>query len=319
MGTGALGRHHVRILSNLMQVQLVGVYDVRADVAREVAQAHSTVSYPSMAKLAGDVEAMVVAVPTADHAHVGCELLARGLHVLVEKPIAASLEEADRLIAAGRDRVLAVGHVEFYNPVVHALLALESVPRYVEVERLGAFTPRSLDIDVVLDLMIHDLQILHAMDTSEVREVRAVGINVLSPRIDIANVWLELESGCVANLTASRVSAEKVRHLRVFLPNGYYSADYQEQSIKSVRLAREESQGAKGEPACRRIVADSLTVDRCEPLRRELECFVDRCGGGAAPLVDGHEGRRALATALAVTDTIATKIAPRLEPTPPGP
>jgi predicted dehydrogenase len=238
----------------------------------------------------------VVAAPTVAHADMGCELLGRGLHVLIEKPLAASLEEADRLLAAADGRVLAVGHVEFFNPAVQALLAVGSTPRFVEVQRLGVFSPRSLDVDVVLDLMIHDLQILHALDPSPVAEIRATGIAVLSSRIDIANVRVELASGAVANLTASRVSSERARRLRVFLPNRYYSLDYQAQEIKGYRLEEEGEQ--------RRILPDDLAVERAEPLRRELESFLAACRGEPAPRVTGEQGRRALATALEVVEAI---------------
>ena len=248
--------------------------------------------WDSFAELAERIDAAVVAVPTVAHAEVGCALLRRGVHALVEKPIAPSLAEADRLIAAAGDRVLAIGHVEFYNPAVQSLLAVGG-PRFLEVERLAVFTPRSLDVDVVLDLMIHDIQILHAFDPSPVREVRATGIAVLSPRVDIANARVELESGCVANLTASRVSAERVRKLRAFLPSRYYSLDYQAQEIKGYRL----EVAADGKRAIR---PDDLAVERAEPLRRELEAFVAACRGQAVPLVDGRQGRRALETALAV-------------------
>ena len=187
----------------------------------------------------------MVAVPTVAHAEMGCGLLGRGIHVLIEKPMAVSLEEADRLLAAGRDRVLAVGHIEFYNPAVQALVGVAMPPRFLEVQRLAAFSPSSLDVDVVLDLMIHDLQILHALDASQVAEIRATGIAVLSSRIDIANVRVELASGGVANLTVSRVSSERARKLRVFLPNRYYSLDFQAQEIQGYRLEG-EGDGAAG-------------------------------------------------------------------------
>jgi predicted dehydrogenase len=255
----------------------------------------------SFDELAGDVEAAVLAVPTAAHAELGCALLERGVHLMVEKPIAATLAEADRLLAAAAGRVLAVGHVEFYNPAVEALLRRcaedRLLPGFVEVQRLAVATPRSLDVDVVLDLMIHDLQILHALDSSPVAEVRATGIRVLSERVDIANARIALASGCVATLTASRVSAERVRKLRVFLPQRYFSVDYQEQEIKGYRL--DESAGG------RRIVPDDLAVERAEPLRRELEAFLAACRGNASRLVDGGHGRRALETALAVGAAIA--------------
>src|SRR5579863_9140007 len=274
-----MGRNHVRVLAVLPGAELVGVYDP----LRETAAA---------------VDAMVVAVPTVLHAELACELLSRGLHVLVEKPLAASLAEADRLLAAAAaaGRVLAVGHVEFFNPAVQALLALGVPPRFIEVQRLAVFTPRSLDVDVVLDLMIHDLQILHALDGGSLKEVRATGIPVLSPRTDIANARVELSSGCVANLTASRVSAERVRKLRTFVPSRYYSLDYQAQEIHGFRL---EESGIG-----RRIVADDLVVERAEPLRCELEAFARSCRGEQAPIVSGQAARQALASALQVAEAI---------------
>jgi predicted dehydrogenase len=319
LGTGAMGRNHARVLAALPGAELAGVCDLRREVAEAVAAEHGTRACGDAGELAAAVDAMVLAVPTVLHAEIGCELLARGLHLLVEKPLAADLAAADRLIAAAAaaGRVLAVGHVEFYNPAVQALLAVGVPPRFVEVQRLAVFTPRSLDVDVVLDLMIHDLQILHALDGSPVKEVRATGIPVLSPRTDIANVRLELESGCVANLTASRVSAERVRKLRTFLPSRYYSLDYIAQEIHGYRL--------EVAAAGRRIVPDNLAVARDEPLKNELAAFVAACrsgrgesggrsrgedgdalaaGGGGPALVGGAAGRQALATALAVTEAI---------------
>jgi predicted dehydrogenase len=295
-GTGSMGRNHVRLLSSLPGAELVGIYDPNPEAAEAAARDHGARVFPRLEELAGELEAAVVAAPTVAHVDMGCELLGRGLHVLIEKPLAASLEEADRLLARADGRVLAVGHVEFFNPAVQALLGVGSGPRFVEVQRLGVFSPRSLDVDVVLDLMIHDLQILHALDPSPVAEVRATGIAVLSRRIDIANVRVELESGAVANLTASRVSSERARKLRVFLPNRYYSLDYQAQEIKGYRL---EEEGEK-----RRILPDDLAVERAEPLKRELEAFLAACRGEPAPRVTGEQGRRALATALAVVEAI---------------
>jgi predicted dehydrogenase len=295
-GTGAMGRNHVRLLAALPGTELVGVYDPRPEAAEAVAAEHGARVFSRVDDLASEIEAAVVAVPTVAHAELGCELLARGIDVLVEKPLAQNLSEADRLISAAAGRVLAVGHVEFYNPAVQALLSVGTPPRFVEVQRLAVFSPRSLDVDVVLDLMIHDLQILHALDPSPVTEVRATGIAVLSPRIDIANVRIELASGCVANLTASRVSSERVRKLRTFLPSRYYSLDYQAQEIRGYRL---EEDGGK-----RSILPDDLPVTRAEPLAKELEAFVAACRGDGAPLVTGEQARQALATALAVVEAI---------------
>ncbi|MDX1383247.1 MAG: Gfo/Idh/MocA family oxidoreductase [Thermoanaerobaculia bacterium] len=290
-GTGALGRHHVRLLSDLDGAELVGICDADPEAARTVAEAHGAKVFATVEELAGEVEAMVVAVPTRDHEAVAGPLLEAGRHVLVEKPITFDVDGADRLIAAAGDRVLAVGHVEFYNPAVQALVKRAGRPRFLEIQRLSVFTRRSLDIDVVLDLMIHDIQILHALDASPVGEVRAVGVDVLSDRIDIANARIRLASGCVANLTASRVSASRVRELRLFSEDAYYSLDYQEQSLKGFRL--------EGEAGARQISGLTVEVEKAEPLRRELEAFVAVCRGDEVPYVDGRSGRQALATALA--------------------
>ncbi|NJL29410.1 MAG: Gfo/Idh/MocA family oxidoreductase, partial [Thermoanaerobaculia bacterium] len=274
------------------------IYDQRPEVAAALAAEHGTHSCSSLEELLGLAEVVVLAVPTYAHARIGVRILEQGLHLLVEKPMAATLEEADQLVAAARarNRVLGVGHVEFYNPAVQALMSRGEPPRFIEVQRLSAFTPRSLDVDVVLDLMIHDLQILHALDPSPVTEIRATGIDVLSSRIDIANARIELASGLVANITASRVSAEGVRKLRVFQPNHYFSIDYRQQEIKGFGLKEAGEQ--------RLILPEEIKVHRCEPLRAELEAFLAACRGEKVRYVDGVEGRRALATALAVVRSI---------------
>jgi len=297
VGTGALGHHHVRILSGHSSADLVGLYDSNPTVAQGIADEYATRRFDSLESLAAEVDACVVAVPTVDHAWVGCYLLGQGIHTLVEKPLAPSLEEADQLLQSAADRVLAVGHVEYYNPAVQALLDLGGETGFVEIDRLAVFSPRSLDIDVVLDLMIHDLQILHAIDSSPVTEIRAKGIAVLSEKIDIANARIALGSGCVANLTASRVSADRVRKLRVFKPeHGYYSVDYHEQSIKGFRIER-----SGGETM---IVPDTLEIVRSEPLKEELDAFIAACRGEKRRVVLGDSGKRALKTALEIVEAI---------------
>lgn len=293
-GTGALGRHHTRLLGSLPGVERIGVFDPRPEAAHAIAAEFGARIHGAFEELAGAIDAAVVAAPTVAHAELGVALLERGVHVLVEKPIAATLEEADRLIAAAAraGRVLAVGHVEFHNPAVEALLAAGGGPRFVEIQRLGVFTPRSLDVDVIADLMIHDLQILQALDRSAIREVRATGIPVLSGRIDMVNVRLEFDSGMVANVTASRVASERVRKLRAFYADRYRSLDYQTQEIKGYRL-----ETAAGE---RRILPEAIAVEKAEPLRRELEEFVEACRGESARVVSGAAARAALATAIEV-------------------
>ena len=305
-GTGALGRHHTRILGSLPGVERVGVFDPRPEAAAAVAGEFGAPVFERFEDLAAAIDAAVVAAPTTAHAEVGLALLERGVHVLVEKPIAASLAEADALVAAAErgHRVLAVGHVEFHNPAVEALLAAGGTPRFVEVERLGVFTPRSLDVDVIADLMIHDLQILRALDRSEVVEIRAVGVPVLSSRIDIVNARLAFASGTVANVTASRVSGERVRKLRAFYADRYRSLDYQTQEIKGYRLGSEGGE--------RRILPEAIPVTRAEPLRRELEEFAAACRGETARVVGGAEARAALATALEVASRATAAVPPVL-------
>lgn len=297
VGTGALGRHHVRILGEMPDSELVGLYDVRRDVAAALAAENDTTSFTHLDELLGEIEALVLAVPTSLHAAIGLRALERGLHLMVEKPIAATLEEADALIAAaGDDQILAVGHVEFYNPAVQKLLEHGDPPRFVEAERLAGFTPRSLDVDVLLDLMIHDLQILHALDPSPLKEIRATGVEVLTDHIDIANARLEFTSGLVANVTASRVSAESQRKLRAFLKSRYVSIDYREQEIKGF--------GLEAGSDTRQIVPLDLEVEKVEPLRAELDAFLAACRGETVAYVDGPSGRRALETAFAVRRAI---------------
>lgn len=293
IGTGALGRHHVRILNELEGADLVGVHDRDPEVAAAIAAEHGVEAVGDAKALLRLCEAVVIAVPTADHCELTCRALGLGRHVLVEKPMAPTLEEADRMLAAVGDRVLAVGHVEFYNPAVQVLLGEVKRPRFIEVERLSRFTPRSLDVDVLLDLMIHDLQIVQAFDPSAIEDVRAIGIDVLSPRVDIASARIELASGCAVNVTASRVSDQRVRRLRVFSHDAYHSLDYQKQSIKGFRLKRAADQA-------RSIVPADLEVEPGEPLRLELEAFLRRCRGETGPLADGRMGRRALELALRV-------------------
>ena len=295
-GTGALGRHHARILGTLAGVERIGIYDPRPEAAAAVAQDTGARTFDSFEALAGGIDAAVVAAPTVAHAELAIALLEKGAHVLIEKPIASTLAEADSMIAAAAKagRVLSVGHVEFHNPGVEALLGAGGAARFVEIERLGVFSPRSLDVDVIADLMIHDLQILHELDGSELEEVRATGIAVLSERIDIVSARLSFVSGLVANVTASRISSERVRKLRAFYSDRYRSLDYQSQEIKGYRLMNDGGQ--------RRIAPETIVVEKAEPLRRELEEFAKACRGEPSRSVSGIAARRALATAKTVAE-----------------
>ena len=298
VGVGHLGRHHARVAGSLSGVAMVGVHDHHPGRAEEISREFSLPILPDLESVAGEAEAVVVATPTVTHAEIAGFFLDRGLHVLVEKPIAASVSEADDLLArASRARrVLQVGHVERYNPAIQAALKLVMSPRFIEVHRLGVFTARSLDVDVVLDLMIHDLQIVSALVGRPVREIRAAGVPVLTGKLDIANARLAFEGGCVANLTASRVSAEKVRKCRVFAPSIYVSVDMQSQSVSAYRLA--------GEPGRPEILPVSVSVSREEPLARELADFRRAIAEGGRPLVSGEDGRDALVLAERVLDAV---------------
>jgi predicted dehydrogenase len=298
VGVGHLGRHHARVAASLEGIRVVGVYDHHPGRAEEVGREFSIPVLPDLAAVAAEAEAVVVATPTVSHAEIAGFFLDRGRHVLVEKPIAASLAQADDLLLRARraGRVLQVGHVERYNPAIEAALELARSPRFIEVHRLGVFTARSLDVDVVLDLMIHDLQIVSALVGRPVLEIRAAGVPVLTEKLDIANARLAFEGGCVANLTASRVSAEKVRKCRVFAPSLYVSVDLQAQSVSAFRLSRDS-----GRPE---VVPVTVPVSREEPLARELADFRRAASNGARPLVSGEEGRDALALAERVVEAV---------------
>jgi predicted dehydrogenase len=288
VGAGDFGRNHARVYRELEGAELAGVVDTDAARAAQLAAEFSTEVLPSLDSLAGRVDAASVAVPTVEHARVGCRLLELGLDVLVEKPIAASLAEADRLIstASRARRILQVGHLERYNPGLAAVVPIVNRPLYFEVHRLGVFTPRSLDVDVVYDVMIHDLDILLALVDEPVTEIRATGIPVLTDKVDIAQARLDFASGAVANVTASRVSTERVRKLRFFQHHEYISVDFTRQDALRVRVKEPGPQP--------KFDFTTLAAEREEPLRAELRAFLDAVRTRRTPLVDGPAGRRAL-------------------------
>ena len=300
IGVGHLGRHHARILSVLPGATLVGVVDIKADRAAEVASAFGSRPFTRIDEVIGEVDAVSIAVPTAAHLATALPFLERGIPVLVEKPLARSVEDADRLIAAAEARgtVLAVGHTERFNPAVAVASRHLRDPRFIEVHRLGTFPERSLDIDVVFDLMIHDLDIVLSLVKAEVESVEAVGVPVLTGRVDIANARLRFANGCIANVTASRISRERVRKARFFEPDAYVSIDYAAQEVEMYRLVR----GAGDQPT---IEGGRLEVAREEPLVRELTDFLGAVREGRPPLVTGRDGRRALALAERVAGRVA--------------
>ena len=288
VGAGQFGRNHLRVVSSLPNAKLVAICD--ADPARAKAAAEEFgVPAVELSNLVGLADAAIVAVPTSAHAGIGCALLNAGLDVLMEKPIASSLEEAQQLIdAADRNsRILQIGHLERFNPAVQAVTKRITTPLFFEIHRMSLFSPRSLDVDVVLDLMIHDLDIVLSMVGSLPEEVRAAGIRILSEKVDIANVRLAFPGGCVANITASRVSTEKVRKMRLFQPHQYISLDYQKQEAVAFSVS----------PA-QQIGFEAFAIEKNEPLKEEVAAFIDSVVTRAQPLVDGAQGSKALLVAL---------------------
>ncbi len=302
IGVGALGQHHARLYATLPDVHLVGVCDVRADVGQAVADRYGVEYFADWHQLATRVSAVSLAVPTREHCALATALLSQGKHVLVEKPIAVTLEEADRMITAAEQAGvwLQVGHLERFNPALQAAQALVRTPRFFEIDRLNVFTPRSLDIDVVADVMIHDLDLLRWFVTAPVATIHAVGVPALTDKVDIASARIEFADGCVANVTASRVSLEKVRKLRCFHLGGYISVDCLAQQVTALEVER--SSERQPQPM---IASRPVSVVAVEPLRAELEHFIACIRTGQRPLVDGQAGRAALELALQVTEAIA--------------
>src|SRR5512139_2232748 len=289
IGVGYLGTQHARILSYLEEAELKGVADTDFKKAVEIGNRHGVAYYQNYEEMMGEIDAAIVATPTSVHHSISLNLLRNGISVLVEKPITETVEQGEELVAAAKSAglVLQVGHLERFNPAVEAVETMLREPRFIEVQRLGSFSSRSLDIDVVLDLMIHDLDIIMALIKDDVGIIRATGIHVLSDKIDIANARLEFKGGCVATLTASRVHQGKVRKLRIFEPTVYYSIDYIDQEVVVF-------------PLDRRTDIKTLKIQKEEPLKKELRNFLDCIRLGKISKVTGEEGVRALRLAHGV-------------------
>jgi predicted dehydrogenase len=298
VGTGYLGRLHARVLSEIPEATMVGFVEPNDAIAAEVEESLKLKRFVSVAELAKEIDGAVVATPTTSHYDVARELLEAGVDVMVEKPITATADEARRLIdlAAKHGRIVQVGHVERYNPAIVAVASLVAASRYFEAERLGVFVPRSLDVDVLLDLMIHDLNLVLSLLKQKVVDVRAVGVPVLTDKVDITNVRLELENGAVANLTASRVSQERVRKQRFFGSDFYLSVDTKEQEVKGYRLVDENG--------ARKVRPFDLEVVKKEPLRAENEAFLQCVRERSRPVVSAEDGLEAVELASRVRDAI---------------
>ncbi|HEY4130832.1 MAG TPA: Gfo/Idh/MocA family oxidoreductase [Gemmatimonadaceae bacterium] len=312
IGAGALGFHHTRILRDVPGAQLVGFHDANPARAEHVAKELDVTSFPELEKLLDSVDAVSVVVPTPFHHKVAAPALERGLHVMIEKPIATTIEEADDLLAIARrtGAVLQTGHVERFNRAVRAALPYVDGPRFIESDRLAPFNPRGSDVAVVLDLMIHDIDLVRTFVGGGVSSVSAVGVPVLTPFVDIANARITFEAGAVANITASRVSRDRMRKLRIFQQSGYLSLDLGAGTGEFYRLRKDvdlaalvaNAQGAQAlESFVERI---AIEAPEGEPLRLELEAFVKAVAGEAPIPVTGDDGREALAVALTIVNDI---------------
>lgn len=298
VGTGYLGRLHARVLTEIPHAQMVGFVEPNDAIAAEVESALKITRYPNVAALARDVHCAVVATPTTSHFDVASQLLDAGCDVMIEKPITSTIEEARKLIDIANEhgRIIQVGHVERYNPAIMAVADLVGNSRYVEAERLGVFVPRSLDVDVLLDLMIHDLNLVLSLLRQKIVAIQAVGVPVLTDKVDITNVRLELENGAVANLTASRVSQDRVRKQRFFGSDAYISVDSKEQEVKGYRLV--------DEGGTRVIKPLEVALTKKEPLRAENEAFLDCVHSRTRPLVSAEDGLEAVELAIRVREAI---------------
>ncbi|MAS91641.1 MAG: oxidoreductase [Verrucomicrobiales bacterium] len=300
VGVGAIGRNHARIYSELESANLECIYDANAEQAKSIADEFGTDVATTLEEFVERVDAASVSTPTVTHREIGTLLLNAGKHVLVEKPISDSVDDAKAMIDLAQEKglVLQVGHIERFNPVMSRLEEQLDAPKFIECHRLSPFPKRSLDIGVVLDLMIHDLEIVLHLVNSPLQSVDAVGVPVLTRREDIANARLRFENGCVANITASRISPEKMRKIRVFQSDAYLSLDYQDQSGWIYRKDGFE------------ITREEVEVERDEPLKCELAAFVECSSRGEQPKVSGQQGADALDVALQITRLIEEANAP---------
>jgi predicted dehydrogenase len=305
VGTGALGFHHARLLRGMPGVDFAGIYDKNPARAAEVAHQLETIAHPSLEALLERAEAVTVAVSTPAHTAVGLAVLERGIPLLMEKPLADSLGGAEQLVrrAAQQGVVLQVGHVERFNRAVRAAAPYLDEPRFLQIDRLAPYQPRGTDVAVILDLMIHDLDLVLELVRSEVADVRATGVAILTPHVDIANARIEFASGAVANVTASRVSRERTRKLRIFQPTGYFSLDLAQGIGDFYRL--KPGWQSLGATKLEQIVAhERLEAPEAEPLRLELESFLRAARGAEDVVVSGAAGAQALALAFRVADAV---------------
>ncbi len=302
-GVGYLGRFHARIYASMPDVELVGVADVNEKTAKEIAELHGCRAYTDARDLLGNVDAISIVVPTVYHGQVAKPFLEHGVHMLMEKPIAPTYEESSELVklAERAGVIFQVGHLERFNAGIMVLADRVKNPRFIEVHRLGPFVERATDVDVVTDLMIHDIDIVLSLVKSNIRSITATGIPVLTEHVDIANARIEFENGAVANVTASRVSNKKLRRIRVFGKKHYYGLDYIDQKLEMVSTEPDPDSGKWP-----RITTERLDIQPRPPLDTELESFIRSVRTGTPPLVNGRVGLEALRVALLVKEKIAS-------------
>ncbi len=333
VGTGHMGRHHVRIYSELAGAELVGVVDRDLSRAKKLAEQFGTDAYDSIEPLLGRIRAASVAVPTVAHLEVAGPLLERSIAVLMEKPLAPDSATCRKMleVAHRHGAVLQVGHTERFNPVVRAMHEMKVAPRFIETHRISPFTFRSADVGVVMDMMIHDIDIVLSLVKAEPVRIEAVGVNVLGPHADIANARVTFDGGCVANLTASRLALKTERKIRVFSPEAYLSLDYQKKAgvavkkaanLDLLKFAREHNaenlSQLAGTDFSSLVNVEALQVDDQEPLRVELEAFLDSVGNGTPPAVSAEDGAAAVDLAERITQTLREHNWSLADITPPG-
>ncbi len=305
VGVGYLGQHHARIYSEMDRAELVGVADIDFDRATEVAKKTKTKAYKNFEELIGKVQAVSISAPTVDHHRIAKIFIEAGVDVMVEKPVTVTVEEADELVRLADEKgcIFQVGHLERFNSAVRKMVEMTTTPRFIECNRLSPFPDRSTDVDVVLDLMIHDIDIILSLVQSQVTFIHAVGIPVISKNVDIASARMEFASGCVANITSSRISIKKERKIRLFQPDTYISLDYQNQEMYAYHRIPNKND-PEGKPD---IVGGKVKVKKEEPLKAELEAFLNSVATRQRPLVTGVEGREALKVVMRVQQEIKSR------------
>jgi predicted dehydrogenase len=297
IGVGHMGKEHARILARMENCELVGVYDIEHDTSRRIAQQHGVKLFETIDEAIEAAEAISIATPTTTHFEVGMKCLEKGRHILLEKPMTETTDEALQLVKVAKEKnlIFQVGHIERFNPVLKALEERLTHPRFIEAHRLSPYPGRSTDISVIMDLMIHDLEIILHLVKSPVKHLDAVGISVLSKSEDIANVRIRFESGCIANITTSRISPEKMRKIRVFQEDAYLSLDYQKQEGEIYRKMKNQ------------ITREKIPVTKEEPLKKQLESFINCVGQGQNPVVSGDHASEALKLAARIMDQIRSQ------------